>query len=319
MARRLTTRADGGFEFGWPGRAGLRCGLNAAIGCSGVGLHSGRAASLRFVPAEVGAGIAFRRVDLPDAPVIAARHDWVADTRMCTVLADPARPDVRVGTIEHVMAALAGFGVDDVMVEIDGPEIPILDGSAAEFGFLLRCAGIVESAVARTMIEILRPVQVSDGAAFAALLPAQAADDGFGMALEIEFPARAIGRQVFSIELTPDRFAAELARARTFTMKNEIDALHAAGLAQGGSLANAIVVDDGAVLNPEGLRFADEFVRHKLLDVVGDLALAGAPIAGRFAGARTGHRINNHLLHALFADAANYRMSHAPTALAAVA
>lgn len=311
---------DSGSRFGWYGRAGMRRGLGSAIGCRGIGLHSGLAASLRFVPAAVGAGIGFRRVDLAGAGLVSARYDFVADTRMCTVLADPARPGVRVGTVEHVMAALAGLGVDDVVVEVDGPEVPILDGSAAEFGFLLECAGIVESDVARAVIEVARPVRVVDGAAFAALLPAGAADDGFGMALEIEFPARAIGRQVFSMELTPARFGAELARARTFAMKNEIEALHEAGLARGGSLANAVVVDDDVVVNPEGLRFADEFVRHKLLDVVGDLALAGAPLVGRFVGGRTGHRINNMLLRALFADAANYRVvRYADAALAAVA
>ncbi|MDD2877080.1 MAG: UDP-3-O-acyl-N-acetylglucosamine deacetylase [Acidiphilium sp.] len=297
----------------------MRRGLKSAIGCSGVGLHSGAAVSLWLVPGVPGEGIAVRRVDLPGAPVVAARWDRVADTRMCTVLADPARPEVRVGTVEHVMAALAGLGVDDALIEVDGPEFPILDGSAAEFAFLIECAGIAESDVPRETIEIMRPVRVVDGAGYAELRPAGAGDDGFAMALAIEFAAGAIGRQNFKVDLTQERFISELARARTFTFADEVEALQAAGLARGGSLANAVVVDGARVVNPEGLRFADEFVRHKLLDVVGDLALAGAPIVGRFEGARTGHRINNMLLRAVFADAANYRMAGGMTELAAVA
>jgi UDP-3-O-[3-hydroxymyristoyl] N-acetylglucosamine deacetylase len=273
---------------------------------------------MRLVPVTPGDGISFCRVDLPGAPVVAARHDYVADTRMCTVLADPARPEVRVGTVEHVMAALAGLGVDDAMIEVDGAEVPILDGSAAEFAFLVRCAGIVESAVPRRVIEVVRPVRVVDGAAVASLAPAGAAG-GFSLALEIEFAAGAIGVQRYEMAMSDAGFMEELARARTFTFAGEVEALQAAGLARGGSLANAVVVDGDVVVNPEGLRFADEFVRHKMLDVVGDLALAGMAIVGRFAGVRTGHRINNMLLRALFADAANYRVVGGVSALAAVA
>ncbi|MCF3946577.1 UDP-3-O-acyl-N-acetylglucosamine deacetylase [Acidiphilium iwatense] len=282
-----------------------RRGLKSIISCEGFGLHGGAAVHLRFVPAAPGSGIVFRRTDL-DA-TIPARHDFVADTRLCTVLADPRHPEARIGTVEHVMASLAGLGIDDVLIEVDGPEVPILDGSAAEFVFLLTCAGIAESEAPREVIEILRPVRIADGAAFAELRPAGPDAEGFALALDIDFPARAIGRQAFSLDLSPARFTEDLSRARTFTMKDEIDALHEAGLARGGSLANAVVVDGGRVLNPEGLRYPDEFVRHKLLDVVGDLALAGAPIIGRFVGARTGHRLNNLLLRALFADPANYR------------
>lgn len=302
----------------WAG-CGMRRGLRSAIDCHGVGLHSGAPAALRLVPAEPGAGIAVRRVDLPGAPIIPALWNYVADTRMCTVLADPARPEARVGTVEHVMAALAGLGIDDAIIELDGPECPILDGSSAEFAFLINCAGIAVSDTPREAIEILRPVRVVDGAGYAALEPARPRDAGFTMALDIEFTAGAIGRQHYACDLTPGRFMAELARARTFTFADEVEALQAAGLARGGSLANAVVVDGERIMNPEGLRFADEFVRHKLLDVVGDLALAGAPMLGRFEGARTGHRINNMLLRALFADPANYRMVGSPSALAAVA
>jgi UDP-3-O-[3-hydroxymyristoyl] N-acetylglucosamine deacetylase len=295
-----------------------RRGLGAAIACRGIGLHGGQETNLRLVPAEPGTGIRFRRTDLDI--IIPARHDLVADTRLCTVLADPRRPEARIGTVEHIMAALAGLGIDDALIEVDGPEIPILDGSAAEFVFLIRCAGIVETAAPRDIIEIRRPVRVSDGAACAELRPAASGEYGFTAALQIDFPAGAIGRQALSLEITPDSFTSELSRARTFTMKQDIDRLREAGLALGGTLGNAVVVDGDSILNPEGLRSPDEFVRHKLLDVVGDLALAGAALRGRFVGARTGHRLNNLLLRSLFADAANYRrVSTAAPDLAAVA
>lgn len=307
--------------FGMDGRGGKatrtvkyrqRHGLKSAIGCEGVGLHSGTTVHLHLSPAAIGSGIAFRRTDLD--VTIPARYDHVLDTRLSTVLADPARPDIRVATVEHVMAALAGAGIDDALVEVDGPEVPVLDGSAAEFSFLINCAGIAETGPQRDRIEVLRPVRVADGAAFAELCPEPFAQDRLNMALTIEFPARAIGRQALSLDLTPENFIHHLARARTFTMQAEIAALHEAGLARGGSLANAVVVNDDKVLNLEGLRFEDEFVRHKMLDVVGDLALAGAPISGRFIGNRSGHRLNNMLLRALFADAANYRHWQAPIA-----
>lgn len=315
MARVEAQIGTRGHEAMW--RPAGRRGLKAAIACRGTGLHGGRDTLLRLTPALSGSGIVFHRTDL-DA-MIPARHDFVVDTRLCTVLADPARPEARVGTVEHVMAALAGLGIDDALVEVDGPEIPILDGSSAEFVFLIQCAGIVETAGMRDSIEILRPVRVADGDSIAELHPARRGFDGFAMALDIDFPARAIGRQHFALDLTPSGFVEMLSRARTFTMKAEIDHLHQAGLALGGSLANAVVVDDDAVLNPEGLRYDDEFVRHKLLDVVGDLAMAGAPIIGGFAGRRTGHRVNNLLLRALFADPANYRLVGMQAEFAAVA
>jgi len=300
-------------------RMRARRGIAAAIGCEGVGLHSGMTARMRFVPAEPGSGILFHRTDV--GVIIPARHDYVIQTRLCTMIGDPARPDATVSTIEHVMAAVAGLGIDDLLVEIDGPEVPILDGSAGEFAFLLRCAGIVETDGPTRAIEILRPVRVADGLASAELHPSNSDDFGFPMALAIDFPDAAIGRQAISLDLDDEIFCSELARARTFTRAADIEAAREAGLARGGNLANAIVVDGERVLNQEGLRWEDEFVRHKLLDVVGDLALAGAPIVGRFLGARTGHRLNNFLLRTLFADQANYRMINlAPApALAAVA
>ncbi|OYV35717.1 MAG: UDP-3-O-[3-hydroxymyristoyl] N-acetylglucosamine deacetylase, partial [Rhodospirillales bacterium 20-64-7] len=218
------------------------------------------------------------------------------------------------GTIEHLMAALAASRIDDVIVEVNAPELPIFDGSAAPFLFLIESAGLTDHEGTRETIEILRNVRVERDGAFAELRPHGLGGAGFDLSLAIDFAAAAIGAQAYRLTLTPDAFAAELAAARTFTQAAEIEALRAAGLAKGGSLANAIVVDGAKILNPEGLRFDNEFVRHKLLDVVGDLALAGAAISGRFFGSRTGHALNNALLHALFADPANYRRTRAAQA-----
>jgi UDP-3-O-[3-hydroxymyristoyl] N-acetylglucosamine deacetylase len=273
--------------------------LKAPISCVGVGLHSGQRVSMTLRPAPVDHGIVFRRTDIGvDIP---ARFECVVDTRLCTVL---AHDGARIGTVEHVMAALAGCGIDNTLVEVDGPEPPILDGSAAQFVFLLDCAGTAAQRAPRTAIEILRPIRVSDGDAFAELRPGATVLD---MALSIEFAATAIGRQDFSLRLTPESFRCELARARTFALAEEIDQLRAAGLAQGGSLDNAVVVDQARVLNVTGLRMPDEFVRHKLLDAVGDLALAGAPLRGRFVAHRSGHTLNHRLLRAVFADRLAWR------------
>jgi UDP-3-O-[3-hydroxymyristoyl] N-acetylglucosamine deacetylase len=300
---------------------GRRRTLKAAIGCVGVGLHTGARAALTLRPAAPGTGIVFRRTDL--GVEIPARFGQVADTRLCTALALPDRPEARIGTVEHVMAALAGCGVDDAAVEVDGPEVPILDGSAAPFVFLIDCAGITGQAGAPEAIEVLRRVRVQEGegadAAWAELLPAPANSSRFEADLTIDFPSTAIGRQRLALRLTPRSFREALADARTFTLAEEVARLRAMGLARGGSLANAVVVDGPLVLNPGGLRRPDEFVRHKLLDVVGDLALAGAPLRGRFVGHRSGHGLNNRLLRALFADPANWRRVPAPARAATAA
>ncbi len=283
---------------------GLRRTLKAAIGCVGVGVHSGLRVSVMLRPAPVGNGIVFRRTDAGvDIP---ARWDFVTDTRLCTTLSAPHAPAVQVGTVEHLMAALAASGVQDLVIELDGPELPILDGSAAPWLFLIDCAGITSTLAPGTAIEVLRPVRVEDASgAFAELLPSR--ESAFDVDLEIDFPNTAIGRQRLALRVTRQSFREHLAEARTFALAEDIAQLRAAGLAQGGSLANAVVVDGPLVLNPGGLRQPDEFVRHKLLDVVGDLALAGAPLRGRFRAARSGHALNNRLLRALFADAAAWR------------
>jgi UDP-3-O-[3-hydroxymyristoyl] N-acetylglucosamine deacetylase len=282
--------------------------LKSSIGCVGIGLHSGRKLEMVLHPARVGTGIIFRRTDAeagPDGYEIPAHFQYIADTRQCTVLARPERPELRIGTVEHVMAALAGCGISNAVVSVDGPELPILDGSAASFVFLIDCAGIVDQGVTAPMIEVLRPVGIGHGDAFAELHPGSGDLD---MAMSIAFDAAVIGHQALSLRLTPEAFRAELARARTFTLVGEVASLHAAGLALGGNLDNAVVVDDARVLNPGGLRMPDEFVRHKLLDAIGDLALAGAALRGRFLAHRSGHTMNHHLLRALFADRANWRL-----------
>lgn len=302
----------------FPLETGRRRTLKAAIGCVGIGLHGGRRVHLTLRPAPAGTGIRFHRTDI--GLEIAALYDNVVDTRLCTVLGIPGEdaPSRRIGTVEHVMAALAGCGVDDAIVELDGPEVPILDGSAAPFVFLIDCTGLTAQAggLWPEAIEVLRPVAVRDGegeaAAWASLTPS--GGDRLEAAVTIDFPGTAIGRQSLSVRVTPQSFRAALADSRTFTLLRDVERLQAAGLALGGSLDNAVVVDGQAVLNPGGLRRPDEFVRHKLLDVVGDLALAGAPIRGRFAGHRSGHALNNRLLRALLADPANWRA--VPAALA---
>jgi UDP-3-O-[3-hydroxymyristoyl] N-acetylglucosamine deacetylase len=279
--------------------------LKAPIGCVGIGLHSGSRVSLTLRPAPSDHGIVFRRTDL--AREIPARFDLVADGRLATSLVHPDDPTVRVGTVEHLMAALAGCGVSNVLVDVDGPELPILDGSASPYVFLIDCAGIAEQETAQKVIEIRLPVRVAEGDAFVELRPARPGFSGLEMTLSIDFAAAAIGRQSVSFHLTPMNFRHQLCRARTFALAEEVETLRAAGLAQGGSLENAVVVDQARVLNPGGLRMDDEFARHKLLDAVGDLALGGAAIRGRFIAHRSGHALNNRLLRRLFADHSAWR------------
>ncbi|HET6185296.1 MAG TPA: UDP-3-O-acyl-N-acetylglucosamine deacetylase [Acetobacteraceae bacterium] len=287
--------------------------LKAAISCVGVGLHSGVRVRAVLHPAEPGAGVLFRRTDT--GATVPARFDHVGDTRFATSLGDgPAR----VGTIEHLMAALSGLGIDNALIELDGPELPILDGSAAPWMFLIDCAGITEQEAPRRAIEIRRPVRVGGEHAWAELAP-PGPFQGLELAVEIEFGAAAIGAQSLALRLTPAAFRRELARARTFTLAAEVENLRAAGLARGGSLENAVVVDGAAVLNPGGLRMADEFARHKLLDAVGDLALAGAPLRARFRGHRSGHALHHRLLEALFGDKANWTESTDPAPVPAAA
>jgi UDP-3-O-[3-hydroxymyristoyl] N-acetylglucosamine deacetylase len=269
--------------------------LKTAISCRGIGLHSGRKVTMTLHPAPPGSGIVFRRSDA--GAEIAANWANAIASPLSTVLSNGE--GITVGTVEHVMAALGGAEIDNAVVELDGPEVPIMDGSAAPFLFLIECAGIVRQDAARRAIKVLKPVRVAEGDAVVELVP----DHGFAMSFTIDFDNPLIRRQTLCIACDAGTFKAELSRARTFGLLDEVIRLRAAGLLRGGSLDNAVVVSGTAVLNRGGLRYADEFVRHKLLDAYGDLYLAGGPIIGRFRGVRSGHAHTRRLLAALFGDA----------------
>ena len=261
----------------------------------GVGLHGGQPVRMTVSPAPSGAGISFLRIDVPlEHQSIPARYDLVTDTLLCTKLTNAH--GVSIGTVEHIMAAIAGCGITDAIIALDGPEVPIMDGSSAIFVEGLVQAGIVSQSGEVQAIRIVHPVVVEDGETRAALLPAECMEMDF----RISFEDPAIGQQQHGMTLVNGAFVSELSNCRTFGHLHEVEQLRAMGLARGGSLHNAIVVDSGRILNPEGLRRPDEFVRHKMLDAVGDLALAGAPIIGRYEGEKAGHGLTNQLLRALF-------------------
>ncbi|WP_169568454.1 UDP-3-O-acyl-N-acetylglucosamine deacetylase [Sneathiella limimaris] len=271
--------------------------LRNSISCTGVGVHSGKVVNMSLKPAEPNSGVLFRRTDVEgDAANIPARYDTVSDLVMCTTIEN--EHGVKVATIEHLLAALSGSGVDNVLIELDGPEVPVMDGSSAPFVFLIECADLVEQAAPRQYIKILKEVSVSEGQATATLSPG----DHMTVSFEIDFENKRIGRQSCQFNLRNGTFKNEISRARTFGFLSELEQLKSMGLAKGGSLDNAIVLSGEDVLNEEGLRYQDEFVRHKALDAIGDLYLAGAPIIGQFQGVRSGHALNNKLLHALLAD-----------------
>lgn len=281
--------------------------LARPVSCEGTGLHGGARVGLTLRPAAPDMGVLFVRTDVVDRDNrVPVSPKAVVETTLHTELANAA--GVRVLTIEHLMAALAGLGVDNVRVELDGPELPIMDGSAQSFVELIEQAGLAPQAAPRRCLEILRPVEVRDGDKRAALLPAADGDAGLTLDVEIVFDAPAIGRQRYVAAVTPERFRRELACARTFGFANEVAALRARGLARGGGLENAVVVDGARVLNPQGLRFRDEFVRHKALDALGDLYVIGLPLIGRFEAVRTGHGLNNALARAVLADRSAWRV-----------
>lgn len=274
----------------------MQSSLHSAVVFDGVGLHSGTAVRMIVKPAPVDHGIVFLRTDLSaDIARIPARWDAVVQSKLCTLLANPQGSSV--STIEHVMAALAGCGISNALIEIDGPEVPILDGSSVPFvrGFL--AAGIVEQAAPVMALKILRPVEVREGEAVARLEPS----DAIEMDFTIDFTDAAIGRQEKHLNLSNGAFVRELCDSRTFCRQADVDAMRANGLALGGTLDNAVVVEGDRILSPGGLRHQDEPVRHKMLDAMGDLSLAGGPILGRYVGVRAGHAMTNRLLRALFA------------------
>lgn len=271
--------------------------LWTSVRFDGLGLHSGKPARLEVVPATVNHGIVFERSDLPaDVARIPARWDVVVSSKLCTLIANPH--GTTVSTIEHVMAALAGCGIHNALVRIDGPEVPILDGSAAPFVRAFLRAGLRQQSAPLKVLRVLKPVEVADGEAVARIEPSDAMEIDF----RIEFADAAIGTQHKVLNMANGAFIRELSDSRTFCRAAEVAFMRANGLALGGTLENAIVVDGAEILSPGGLRHADEPVRHKMLDALGDLILAGGPILGRYSGSRAGHALTNRLLHALFAD-----------------
>ena len=266
---------------------------------SGTGVHSNSPVQIVIHPADADSGVSFLRTGLPRGreKSIPARWSEVSMTELCTVIGKPEK--ATVSTVEHLLAALSGLGVDNALVEIDGPEVPIMDGSAADFVEAIDQAGVVQLADQRRFIKVLKPVRVEMGRAFSELRPA---DKGFRLEVEIDFAAGVIGRQKKTIDLNPDSFRRDISRARTFGFIHDVERLWKAGFALGASLENTVALDGERVLNPGGLRFGDEFVRHKTLDAVGDLALAGAPLIGLYRSFCGGHKMNVAVLEALFSD-----------------
>ncbi|MEM6477687.1 MAG: UDP-3-O-acyl-N-acetylglucosamine deacetylase [Pseudomonadota bacterium] len=281
----------------------MQATVKSDVALRGAGLHTGKAAALTIRPASAEYGIWFRRVDLRDCDtLVPALWSAVERSPLCTKLVNAE--GVSVSTVEHIMAALAGCGVRNALIDIDGPEVPILDGSAAPFVRAILEKGLRSQGVATRAIEILEPVSVSEGMATARLEPL----GGFAMDFGIEFEDAAIGRQRKSLDLANGAFVHELSDSRTFCRKADVENMQASGLGLGGTLTNAVVVDGAAVLSPGGMRHGDEPVRHKMLDAVGDLALAGAPILGRYVGHRAGHAVTNQLLRKLFETPRAFRM-----------
>lgn len=274
----------------------VQSSLKYKVDFDGVGLHSGAAVRMVVHPATIGHGIVFLRSDLPaDQARIPARWDNVVQSRLCTLLAN--EHGASVSTVEHIMAALAGSGIHNALIEIDGPEVPILDGSSVAFVRAFLAAGVVEQDAPVMALRILHPVEVRDGEALARLEPSDMTEMDF----TIDFADRAIGHQEKHLNLSNGAFVRELCDSRTFCRQADVEAMQANGLALGGTLDNAVVVQGDRILSPGGLRHRDEPVRHKMLDAMGDLALAGGPILGRYVGVRAGHAMTNRLLRQLFA------------------
>lgn len=268
--------------------------LKNLIRATGVGLHTGEKVYLTLRPAAPNTGIVFRRTDLPQPVEIKAEPYAVQDTRLSSCL---VKGDVRVSTVEHLMSAMAGLGIDNAYVDVTAPEVPIMDGSASPFVFLLQSAGIEEQKAPKRFIRVLKRVEVQDGNKWVRFEPFQ----GFRLELSIAFdhPVFDRSRQTVSVDFATTSYVREVSRARTFGFMQDVETMRSQGLALGGSLNNAIVMDEYRVLNTDGLRYDDEFVKHKLLDAIGDLYLLGHPLIGAFAGHKSGHALNNRLLRQL--------------------
>jgi UDP-3-O-[3-hydroxymyristoyl] N-acetylglucosamine deacetylase len=272
--------------------------LKTLVRATGVGLHTGCKVEMTLRPAPPDAGIVFRRLDVEPPVDFPVSPELVTDTRLCSAL---ERDGVKIATVEHLMSALAGLGVDNVYVDLSGPEVPILDGSAAPFVFLIQSAGLEEQAVPKRFIRVKRTVRVEEVDKWAQFSP----HDGFRLTFRIDFEHPVLQRsgQEITVDLAEQSYVKEVSRARTFGFMRDVESLRSAGLARGGTLDNAVVMDEYRVLNEGGLRYADEFVKHKVLDAVGDLYLAGHPILGAFTAYKSGHGLNNKLLRTLLADA----------------
>lgn len=281
--------------------------IKKSVHTTGVGLHSGKRVELTLRPAAPGTGIVFHRVDLEPTVDLPARADGVHDTRMASVL---QVGQARVSTVEHLMSALAGLGIDNLHIDLSAEEVPIMDGSAATFVYLLRSAGLQEQALPKQFIRVLKPIEVREGEGHDAKWARLEPHDGFALAFSIDFKHPAIDSTAgfAEIDFAKQSYAKEIARARTFGFVNEVEALRSMGLARGGSLENAIVVDDYRVLNQEGLRYDDEFVKHKILDAIGDLYLIGKPLIARYVANKSGHAVNNQLVRNLLADESAWKL-----------
>lgn len=273
--------------------------LKTLVRTTGVGLHTGCKVEMTLRPARPDSGIVFRRLDVEPPVELRVSPELVTDTRLCSAI---ERDGVKIATVEHLMSALAGLGVDNVFVDLTGAEVPILDGSAAPFVFLIQSAGLEEQAAPRRYIRIQRSVRVEEGDKWAQFSP----HEGYRLSFRIDFEHPVLQRsgQEVSIDLAEQSYVKEVSRARTFGFMRDVEQLRNSGLARGGTLDNAVVMDEYRVLNEGGLRYADEFVKHKVLDAVGDLYMAGHPIIGAFTAYKSGHGLNNRLLRALLADAA---------------
>lgn len=271
--------------------------LKTLVRATGVGLHTGRKVELTLRPAQAGTGLVFRRLDLDPPGELRVSPDLVTDTLLCSAL---ERDGVKIATVEHLMSALAGLGIDNLYIDLTAPEVPILDGSAAPFIYLLQSAGLEEQDAPKRYIRIKHPVRVEEGDKWAEFTP----HDGFRLTFRIAFdhPVLRHSGQEYSIDFATDSYIREISRARTFGFMRDVEYLRSRGLALGGTLDNAVVMDEYRVINEGGLRYSDEFVKHKVLDAIGDLYLVGHPIIGAFTAYKSGHGLNNKLLRALMAD-----------------
>jgi UDP-3-O-[3-hydroxymyristoyl] N-acetylglucosamine deacetylase len=290
--------------------SGYQGTIGDSVSLSGIGVHSGQPVTLTIHPSDEDTGINFLRTNLPGALDCEIKADWssITATALCTVLGDPK--GAFVSTVEHLLAAMRAMGVDNALIEVDGPEVPIMDGSSEAFVDAIDSVGVVEQKKCRKVLRVLKPVRVEAGDAFGELRPC----DGSRFEVSIAYDHEAIGQQDMALDLTPETFRSEISRARTFGFLKDVEYLLANNFARGSSLENAVVIGDDGVMNMEGTRWRDEFVRHKILDAIGDLALSGYPIEGCYRSHKGGHKLNFTMMKALFADPTAYEIVDAPAA-----